>query len=313
MRGKHKISDKWEATVHVVVRRAGTLPVYTVKPENREGPLRTLHRDLLLPCGYLPTEDGHPVPQSRKRGPSTRANPSPDETTPSDEEEDVVIPIYWFRDPSSVQVPTFQSAAQFDPWVSPEQDTQRQILPLDQLVESSPSVQRVDYLPEIDKQPSRLDCTTDIPLILDQPDSQPSDIEHSTTDIATTAEPMGSTENDSPDTECDKLPDVPGDTGDNETIGTCTSDTHEHEQVSSVRRSTRTKDQPKRLTYTELGSPLLAMMQSFLLGLSTVVDTALNENSVGSTSSTSQIVTTQPLSCPGTCMSSGGESVAQAS
>ena len=171
--------------------------------------------------------------------------------------------------------------------MSPEQDTQRQILPLDHLVESSPSVQRVDYLPEIDKQPSRLNCTTDVPLILDQPDSQPSDIEHSTTDTAATAEPMGSTENNSPDTECDKLPDVPGDTGDNETIGPCTSDTHEHKQVSSVRRSTRTKDQPNRLTYTELGSPLLAMMQSFLLGLSTDVDTDFNENSVGSTSSTS--------------------------
>lgn len=112
LRGKHKISYEWAATVHVLVHRTGTLPVYTVKPENRESPLRTLHRDLLLPCGYLPTEDRHPVPQSRKRGPSTRANSSPDETTPSDEEEDVVILICWFRDPSSVQVPTFQSAAQ---------------------------------------------------------------------------------------------------------------------------------------------------------------------------------------------------------
>lgn len=52
VRGKHKITDKWESTVHVVVKRAGTLPVYTVKPENGNGSLRTLHRDLLLPCGY---------------------------------------------------------------------------------------------------------------------------------------------------------------------------------------------------------------------------------------------------------------------
>ncbi|KAL7866054.1 hypothetical protein SRHO_G00113010 [Serrasalmus rhombeus] len=47
--GKHKISDKWEHTIHVVLRRAGTLPVYTVKPEKGDGPVRTLHRDLLLP------------------------------------------------------------------------------------------------------------------------------------------------------------------------------------------------------------------------------------------------------------------------
>ena len=312
LRGKHKISDKWEATVHVVVSRAGTLPVYTVKPENHEGPLRTLHRDLLLPCGYLPTEDSHPVPQSGKRRPSTRANPSPDETIPSDEEEDEIIPIYWFRDPSSVQVPTFQNTAQFNPGISPEQDAQCQILPLDHLVESTPSVQRVDYLPEIDKQPFRLDCTTDASLVLDQADSQPSDIAHSTTDIAATAEPMGFTENDCTNTQCDKSPDVPCDTGDNQTVGTCTADTQEQEQVSSVRHSTRTKGQPNRLTYTELGSPLLAMMQSFLRGLSTVVETTLNENFVGSSSSTSQVVTTQPLPCPGTGMSSGGESVALA-
>lgn len=54
LRGKHKLVDKWEATVHVVVNRKGDLPVYTVKPENKDGTLRTLHRDLLLPCGFLP-------------------------------------------------------------------------------------------------------------------------------------------------------------------------------------------------------------------------------------------------------------------
>ncbi|XP_077385347.1 uncharacterized protein LOC144023586 [Festucalex cinctus] len=41
LRGKHKISDKWETVVHVVVKRAGTLPVYTIKPENDDGPNNT--------------------------------------------------------------------------------------------------------------------------------------------------------------------------------------------------------------------------------------------------------------------------------
>ncbi|CAI5671417.1 unnamed protein product [Oreochromis niloticus] len=53
LRGKHKLSDKWEEEVYVVVHRAGDLPVYKVKPENSDGPMRTLHRDLLLPCGFL--------------------------------------------------------------------------------------------------------------------------------------------------------------------------------------------------------------------------------------------------------------------
>ena len=309
LRGKHKLSDKWEAIVHVVVSRAGTLPVYTVKPENSDGPLRTLHRDLLLPCGYLPTEDRHSVPQSAMRRPSTRANPSSDEPTPSDEEEDEIIPIYWFGDPSLVQVPIFQSIAPSDPGVSSEQGTHRLMLPLDHFVESSPSV-HCDYSPEVDKQPVGLDCTADVPLVLGQPDSHPSDIEHSTTDVAATAEPIGSTGHDLLDTQCNEPPDVPDDASGNEAMGTCT---HEHEQISSVRHSTRIRDQPNRLRYLELGNPLLAMMQSFIRGLATVVDTAVSENSVGSSSLASRVVTVQPLPCHGTGMSSGGESVAQAS
>lgn len=56
IRGKHKLEDRWEPDVYVVVKCAGDLPVYTVKPETRDGPTRTLHRDLLLPCGFLSTQ-----------------------------------------------------------------------------------------------------------------------------------------------------------------------------------------------------------------------------------------------------------------
>ena len=96
--------------------------MYTVKPENKEGPLRTLYRDLLLPCGHLPTEDRHPLPQSTKRRLSSRVNPFSDESVLLDEEEDKIIPIYWFRDSSSIQVPTFESIAQSDPGEFPKSD-----------------------------------------------------------------------------------------------------------------------------------------------------------------------------------------------
>lgn len=53
--GKHKLEDKWEKDIYVVVSRAGDLPVYTVQPENNPSARsRTLHRYLLLPCGFLP-------------------------------------------------------------------------------------------------------------------------------------------------------------------------------------------------------------------------------------------------------------------
>lgn len=78
LRGKQKLADKWEMDIYVVVKRAGELPVYTVKPEGKDSPLRTLHRDLLLPCGFLPvSEPVDPVTPSPPRRLPTRENPCP--------------------------------------------------------------------------------------------------------------------------------------------------------------------------------------------------------------------------------------------
>ena len=98
IRGKHKLADRWESDVHVVVKRAGDLPVYTVRPENKDGPLRTLHRDLLLPCGFLPVSmPDEPVTPKAVRRPRTRrsldienAEEPVDTRYLSDSEEDVV-------------------------------------------------------------------------------------------------------------------------------------------------------------------------------------------------------------------------------
>lgn len=57
LRGRHKLEAKWEKDIYAVIKRAGDLPVYTVKAEaDPAGKHRTLHRDLLLPCGFLPEE-----------------------------------------------------------------------------------------------------------------------------------------------------------------------------------------------------------------------------------------------------------------
>ena len=49
--GKHKLANRWEDTVYVVVNaRNGDMPVYEVRPESGVGPHRTLHRNMLLPC-----------------------------------------------------------------------------------------------------------------------------------------------------------------------------------------------------------------------------------------------------------------------
>ncbi|KAL7884473.1 hypothetical protein AOLI_G00072430 [Acnodon oligacanthus] len=76
MRSKHKLADRWEAIVYVVIKKMGDLPVYSVKPETENGPVRTLHRDLLLPCGFLSAEDEQP-PTKPSSNPRPRARQSP--------------------------------------------------------------------------------------------------------------------------------------------------------------------------------------------------------------------------------------------
>lgn len=58
------MADKWEKPIHIVVKRIDGGPVYVVKPERGSGRHCTLHRDLLLPCGFLPVEE---TPEQRPR------------------------------------------------------------------------------------------------------------------------------------------------------------------------------------------------------------------------------------------------------
>ena len=55
--GKHKLSNKWEEEVYIVLDQPNeSIPVYVVGKENGDGRKRTLHRNLLLPIGTI-TED----------------------------------------------------------------------------------------------------------------------------------------------------------------------------------------------------------------------------------------------------------------
>uniref|UniRef100_A0A3B3RBJ3 Gypsy retrotransposon integrase-like protein 1 n=1 Tax=Paramormyrops kingsleyae TaxID=1676925 RepID=A0A3B3RBJ3_9TELE len=76
LRNKHKLADHWEPTIYVVTKRMGDLPVYALRPEKGGGPLRTLHRDLLLPCGFLPeAQYNEPEPVINHQRPKTRSTP----------------------------------------------------------------------------------------------------------------------------------------------------------------------------------------------------------------------------------------------
>ena len=55
--GTGKLRAYWEDPIHIIKNQRGDLPVYEVKREDGKGRTRILHRNLLLPCSYLPVED----------------------------------------------------------------------------------------------------------------------------------------------------------------------------------------------------------------------------------------------------------------
>lgn len=104
LRGKHKLADNWESDIHVVVSQAGDLPVYTIRPENKDGPLQTVHRDLLLPCGFLPPIQGKPLSPEPARKSRTKQSKEPEDVSGySDAEDD----IPWFQEQPAREVIRF--------------------------------------------------------------------------------------------------------------------------------------------------------------------------------------------------------------
>ena len=56
IRGKHKLSDIWEEKPYIVLEKPNNdIPVYKVRPEDAQRPIRTLHRNLLLPLDAIPS------------------------------------------------------------------------------------------------------------------------------------------------------------------------------------------------------------------------------------------------------------------
>ncbi|CAI5659742.1 unnamed protein product [Oreochromis niloticus] len=51
LQGKHKLADRWASKPYVVESKMPNLPVFRLKPEDGDGPIKILHRNHLLPLG----------------------------------------------------------------------------------------------------------------------------------------------------------------------------------------------------------------------------------------------------------------------
>lgn len=85
--GTGKLRNHWEDIVHIVVRQiGGEGPVFEVKPEHGKGRSRVLHRNLLMPCDYLPLETDLGK-EEKTKGPVQRPKPV-NRCEPGQEEEE---------------------------------------------------------------------------------------------------------------------------------------------------------------------------------------------------------------------------------
>ncbi|KAL6480097.1 hypothetical protein MHYP_G00111300 [Metynnis hypsauchen] len=87
--GPGKLRSFWEGKVHIVIERKYPYsPIYEVKPEDGLGRTRVLHRNLLLPCDFLPVEKPLPEKESNTNKDKKKHKPVTQLTIPEDPSED---------------------------------------------------------------------------------------------------------------------------------------------------------------------------------------------------------------------------------
>lgn len=86
--GKHKIANRWSWTVYKVIKLVRDLH-YVIVPCDSDGPERALHRDLLLPCGFLSSVVLLPDPKRQAKAARTfQSNIVAGGNNPDDNESD---------------------------------------------------------------------------------------------------------------------------------------------------------------------------------------------------------------------------------
>uniref|UniRef100_A0A8C5DDY6 Gypsy retrotransposon integrase-like protein 1 n=1 Tax=Gouania willdenowi TaxID=441366 RepID=A0A8C5DDY6_GOUWI len=292
LRGKHKLADKWEPDVYIVVKKAGTLPVYTIKPEGKDKPLRTLHRDLLLPCGYLPSQEKHlPVKDTPAKKGKSLTLPPPD---PAEEEADDDDSVSVVQVPASLEPLRFTTVIDLPTALPPA--THLNPSPQGFTTQNDGNLRE----PEDEGSPSVEEEILAVETVGTGLDPELNDIEPVQSEPAEASSVEGSPpQPESPELSSSQLePDSP-------------LESEPTSPVQPVRRSGRSRIPPERLQYSQLGHPLLKSIQSLFNGLSSVFTFALQEDEGDEVpvNPRHSAIRCQPGPCPRTYIGIGGESV----
>ncbi|XP_061127111.1 uncharacterized protein LOC133147011 [Syngnathus typhle] len=120
VQGKQKLRCKWRPSPYVVGEKLSNLPVYKIKPERGMGVEKTIHRNHLLPIGYLvrlPVDEGDEQPQRRHVTRSQQKTKEQGLSSESDYEEEQwsnYWKIDWDKLPTPPGLPISQSLPVYD-------------------------------------------------------------------------------------------------------------------------------------------------------------------------------------------------------
>ncbi|CAL9706631.1 unnamed protein product [Knipowitschia caucasica] len=265
LRGKHKISDRWSQTVYKVIRQVKGLPVYVIAPFDSDGPERVLHRDLLLPCGFIPVAEEQiqdTIPERTRKSKKRleiRTNTA-HEDMENEMSEDEDVEYYFYPPVENVENNSDNGNGQMD------NDTQSDpgnisMEPNEPVVETHDNISDSDQAPEqsVEAEPT---LNPDAPAFQPQKLPGPSDSE-----LTRSLTPDNLT-----------LPEQVTVDSDIQNNDSDVQVTQPQAEEVHIRRSERDRTHPKRLTYPSLGNPLVVVMQSLLGGLDKALQLALETN-----------------------------------
>lgn len=260
IRGKHKLADRWERRIHVVVKRINGGPVYMVKPERGNGPHRTLHRDLLLPCGFLPVDAGSEQEtetkvlrrrsQRNREATDQEMDQSEQEENPSDEEDG-----YWEERVIEVTTkpPIMQLAGD---------ETRQPLAALNPLA--------IEFTPQVPESLSE-EVQHDFPIHAPEPEIEAhvTSPDHVIIDIPETdmlsLPPQSESQTQESSGQAQDKNNLP------ESEYSCNVQPRHvalsESEPNELRRSARERRPPQKFTYDELGKPLILALSSFFESL----------------------------------------------